>query len=79
MDQRARDLDSVKLLRPLDGWASGTRGTVVAEGFETALVEVSTEHLVDAEGLPLRDLFEDFVDVPYEELEVVRRPDLSTP
>jgi hypothetical protein len=35
---------------------------------------VHTEHLVDEEGLPLRDLMDDLVDVPYDDLEVVYSP-----
>ena len=74
---RARDLDGVELLRPVAGWPAGTMGTVVADGEHWALVEVNTEFLLTEDGLPLRGLLEDFVDVPYRYLRVTSRPDLD--
>jgi hypothetical protein len=71
MEERARELDTVEFLRDVDGWPPGTTGAVVGEDLETALVEVVTEYLVDDEGLPVRDLLEDLVDVPYGDLRVL--------
>jgi hypothetical protein len=73
MEGRARDLDAVEFLSAAGGWPIGTVGTVVAEDPETALVEVNTEWLVDEAGLPMRDLMDDLVDVPYEDLRVIPR------
>jgi hypothetical protein len=73
MEPRARELDSVEFLKEIDGWPAGTGGVVIGEDPETALVEVATEYLVDDEGFPLRDLFEDLVDVPYADLRVIPR------
>jgi hypothetical protein len=70
MARRAKELDVVRLLKPVGSWPAGTEGVVVAEDPRTALVEVVTEYLVDAEGLPVRDLFDDLVDVDYADLEV---------
>jgi hypothetical protein len=70
MARRAKELDVVRLLKPVGSWPAGTEGVVVAEDPSTALVEVVTEYLVDAEGLPVRDLFDDLVDVDYADLEV---------
>jgi hypothetical protein len=72
MGRHARELDYVELLVPVDEWAAGTRGTVISEDPETALVEVSPDYYgTDAEGFPLRDLFEVLVDVPYEDLKII--------
>jgi hypothetical protein len=71
MAERAGELDTVAFLKDVDGWPAGTTGAVVGEDPESALVEVVTEYLVDDEGLPLRDLLEDLVDVPYGDLRVV--------
>ena len=73
MSDRARTLDYVELVRSVDSRPAGTRGTVVSEYPESALVELSTEASVDAGGLPERDLFEDLVSVPYAALRVVER------
>jgi hypothetical protein len=54
MAQRARDLDTVRFLKDVDGWPAGTEGVVVSEEPYSALVEVVTEDQVDDEGLPLR-------------------------
>jgi hypothetical protein len=72
MIHHARELDYVELLVPVDEWSAGTRGTVVWEDPETALVEVSPEFYgMDAEGFPTRDLMEVLVDVPYDDLKIV--------
>jgi hypothetical protein len=71
MTARARDLDTVKFLKHVDGWPAGTVGVVIAEDPDSALIEVVTDDQVDEEGFPLRDLFEDLVDVAYEDLEVL--------
>jgi len=71
MAYRAHELDYVELLRDVEGWGAGARGTVVSERPETALVEFSTEAEVDEHGLPVRDLFDDLVSVPYSALRVV--------
>jgi len=73
MESRAHELDTVRLLREVDGWPAGTIGAVVSEYPETALVEVATEGRLDERGLPERDLFEDLVSVPYDALAVVER------
>jgi hypothetical protein len=74
MAQRARDLDTVKFLKGVDGWSPGTTGVVVSEDPNSALVEIVTDDLVDHEGFPLRDLMDDLVDVPYEDLQVIHSP-----
>jgi hypothetical protein len=71
MTARARELDTVELVEAIDGWPAGTFAVVVAEELRTALVEVVTEYLVDSDGFPLRDIFEDLVSVPYDQLRVV--------
>ena len=75
--RRAKELDVVRLLKPVGAWPAGTQGVVVAEDPGSALVEVVTEYLVDSDGLPLRDLFEDLVDVDYADLEVMTSVDGS--
>jgi hypothetical protein len=75
MKRRARDLDTVLLLKPIGEWPAGTQGVVVSEDPDSALIEVVTVDQVDEKGLPLRDLFEDLVDVDYEDLEVIRSVD----
>jgi hypothetical protein len=77
MRQQARDLDTVKFLRTVDGWPAGTEGVVIAEETRSALIEVVTEDQVDDEGFPLRDLFEDLVSVEYEDLQVVHSVDCT--
>jgi hypothetical protein len=74
MKRRARDLDGVRLLKEVNGWPAGTPGAVVSEAPETALVELSSEDRRDEEGSPVRNLMDDFVWVPYEDLEVVYSP-----
>jgi hypothetical protein len=71
MTARPRELDTVEFVEDIDGWPAGTSAVVVAEELRTALVEVVTEDLVDRDGFPLRDLFEDLVSVPYDQLRVV--------
>jgi hypothetical protein len=71
MGARPHDLDVVVFLEDIDGWPAGTSAVVIAEEPGGALVEVMTEHLVDSEGFPLRDLFEDLVHVDDDQLRVV--------
>jgi hypothetical protein len=71
MARRAHTLDIVKLLRDVGGFPAGTVGAVVAEEPDAALVEVVTDGRVDEHGLPERDLFEDFLSVPYSALDVI--------
>jgi hypothetical protein len=77
MERRARELDTVRFLKPVGTWPAGTEGVVVAEDPATALIEVVTEYLVDADGLPVRDLLDDLVDVNYSDLEVMTSVDGS--
>jgi hypothetical protein len=65
----ARELDYVELLVDTGTWSAGTRGTVVWEHPETALVEIAEEYWeTDAEGWPVLD---PFVDVPVGDLKIV--------
>jgi hypothetical protein len=68
---RAHELDYVELVRDVDGLPAGTRGTVVSEYPESALIEVATEMHVDESGLPERDLLDDLVSAPYSALRIV--------
>jgi hypothetical protein len=77
MMRRAKELDIVRLLKPVGSWPVGTEGVVVAEDPQTALVEVVTEDVVDADGLPVRDLLDDLLDVDYADLEVMSSVDGS--
>jgi hypothetical protein len=79
MERRARELDTVRFLKPAGTWPAGTEGVVVAEDPGSALVEVVTEYLIDADGLPVRDLLDDLVDVDYADLEVMASVDGSGP
>ena len=67
MARRAHELDVVSLRKPVGRFPAGTSGTVVAEDPESALVEIATDDQT-TDGFPTRDL----VDVPYEDLEVLR-------
>jgi hypothetical protein len=75
----ARDLDYVEVLTAIGDWPEGTMGTVVALGPTMALVEVVPECEFDEDGLPigeadgqpLKDWFDYFLDVPYCDLRVV--------
>lgn len=73
MEPRAHELDTVRLLREVDGWPAGTVGVIVSEYPETALVEAATEGRLDERGLPKSDLFDDLVSVPYDALAVIER------
>jgi hypothetical protein len=73
MESRAHELDTVRLLREVDGWPAGTIGAVVSEYPATALVEVAGDGRLDEHGLPERDLFDGLVSVPYGALAVVER------
>jgi hypothetical protein len=79
MTRRPRELDTVRLRKPVGTWPAGTEGVVVGEDPGSALVEVVTEHLVDTEGLPVRDLLDDLVDVDYGDLEILSPIDGSAP
>lgn len=71
MARRAHELDVVSLRKPVGRFPAGTSGTVVAEDPESALVEIATDDQT-TDGFPTRDLLDDLVDVPYENLEVLR-------
>ena len=72
MIRHAHELDYVEILVDIGEWSAGTRGTVISEDPDTALVEVSEEFSgTDAHGFPLRDLIEVLVDVPYDDLKIV--------
>ncbi len=76
--RRARELDGVRLRWEVDGWPPGALGAVIAEHSETALVEiVEWAYETDEEFglLPVHDLFELLVDVPYDALEVAEPAD----
>jgi hypothetical protein len=62
--RRPHELDTVELLRDVDGWPAGTVGAVVSSYPKSALVEVASEDLS-------RDLLEDLVSVAYSDLRVV--------
>ena len=67
--RHARELDYVELLVDIGAWPAGTRGTVVWEHPDTALVEIAEEYWHrDAEGLPVLD---PFIDVPVGDLKIV--------
>jgi hypothetical protein len=67
--RHARELDYVELLVDAGDWPAGTKGTVVSEDPETALVEVSEKYWDwDPAGLPKLD---PFLDVPYADLKIV--------
>jgi hypothetical protein len=79
MDPPVRDLDFVEVLVDVGRWPKGTEGTVIALGPTMALVEVVPEMELDETGLPVRqadgqpilDWFEYFLDVPYGDLRVI--------
>lgn len=71
MARRAHTLDTVRLTRDIDGWPAGTIGAVVSERPESALVEVVSDAVVGATGLPRTDLLDDMISVPYAALDVV--------
>ena len=71
MTRRAHELDVVALRKPIGRFPAGTSGTVVSEDRESALVEVVTDGQT-TDGLPTRDLLDDLIDVPYEDLEILR-------
>ena len=79
MPPPVRELDVVEVLEDVDGWPRGTEATVVALGPTTALLEVVPECELDEEGVPVRqadgqplkDWFEYFLDVHYEDLRVI--------
>lgn len=72
MIRTARELDYVELLHDADGAKAGSRGTVVSEHEDSALIELATEANVDGEGLPKRELLDDLVTVPYSALRVLQ-------
>jgi len=43
LKQKIKELDYVELLDPVDGWAAGTRGAVVAEADQWKQVEIADE------------------------------------
>lgn len=59
------------LCRPIGRFPAGTSATVVSEDRESALVGVITDAQM-TDGLPTRDLLDDPIDVPYEDLEILR-------
>jgi hypothetical protein len=69
--RRPQVLDSVELLREVEGWRAGSLGAVVSEYPNSALVEMTTEDELE-DGLPARALFDDLVSVPYQALKVVQ-------
>lgn len=77
MEHRAHELDVVELVTPVGEWPVGTRGVVVSEDQQSALVEAASEHLVDSEGLPERALFDDLFSAPYAALRVVQSSAVS--
>ncbi len=72
MARRVHTLDTVRLTREIDDWPMGTIGAVVSERSESALVEVVSDVVADATGLPRTDLLDDMISVPYAALDVVR-------
>lgn len=66
MAKHAHTFDLVELVKPVDGWAAGARGTVVSERATTALVEMGTERDADERGL-----LGVLVEAPYGALRVV--------
>jgi hypothetical protein len=71
MARRAHELDVVSLRKPVGRFPAGTSGTVVAEDPKSALVEIVTDDQT-TDGFPTRDLLDDLVDVPHEDLEILR-------
>lgn len=67
MSHRAHEYDIVKLLRPLGDWPAGTLGAVVAEYADSALIEIAAED-------ESRDMLDDLVSAPYDQLQVVDSP-----
>jgi hypothetical protein len=78
MARRAHDLDVVALRKPIGRFPAGTSGTVVSEDRDSALVEVVTD-AQRTDGLPTRDLLDDLIDVPYEDLGILRPADTASP
>lgn len=68
--RRAHVLDTVELIRDIDGWPAGTLGAVVSAYPNSALVEMATEQRLD-DGLPAHELLDDLVSVPYDALRVI--------
>ena len=67
MRHRAHEYDIVELLHPLGGWPVGTLGAVVAEYPHSALIEIADED-------ESRDMLDDLVSAPYDQLQVVDSP-----
>lgn len=75
---RAHELDVVALRKPVGRFPAGTSGTVVSEDPESALVEIVTDAQTTG-GFPTRDLLDDLIDVPYEDLDVLRPARATSP
>jgi hypothetical protein len=79
MGPPVQELDVVETLTDIGRWPKGTEGAVVSLGQTVALVEVVPEMELDEEGFPVRqadgkpllDWFEYFLDVPYDEIRVI--------
>ena len=65
--ERAHELDTVELTRPVGRWPAGTLGAVVSEGETMAMVEIVPD---SPSGL---DLMDEMVDVPYADLKIIER------
>lgn len=78
MVRRAHELDVVALRKPVGRFPAGTSGTVVSEDPESALVEIVTDAQTTG-GFPTRDLLDDLIDVPYEDLDVLRPARATSP
>lgn len=70
MARKAHELDVITLRKPIGRFPAGTSGTVISGDPESALVEIVTDTQTTS-GFPTRDLLDDLVDVPYEDLEVL--------
>ena len=66
MRQMIHELDRVELIKDVDGWRAGTRGTVVSLNPKSALVEVPDPDYA-------RGLLDSMVDVYFDDLRVIER------